>query len=372
MTHQRLPIRGPFQGVVSDLVAPQGPLTDFDDVLNFFVRKGRIQSRPKLATFISAAPVSNQYIRSFGSFKDANGLLHTFILVNYITGTTPAYMLTAGPTVNALAIPGLSAGQAGSSFPFAEAFTQSQVFFANGGYPLAYLDGSSAVQFAGNTPGTCRFLAVNANHLIQAYTIEPALGQTGSTFFPRRVRWSASGNPLEWNPANDFTAGVADLLDVPDEITGLSTLGRTTFIYRTNGITAMFPTGIGLAPFDFENYSVSPEGVGSIFPYALATYDNRTIFIANDDIYLFDATSFSKIGGPNRKKIFADLSSNQGVDNVWGRILPNWTLGFDFPCYILSIIGPNIAWGYTFDDGQWVRLSSSQGFLTAVRTVYTS
>lgn len=368
MTYQTLPIRGPFKGINSDTPSPESAPNEFDDIINFFVRKGRIQSRPQFNPFITPGSP----IRYEGKFKDANGNFHTFFLSNYVSGQTPAFMLSVGPpTLNPLGIPGLAAGQLGSNQIFTDAHIQNQVYFANGGYPLAYLDGSNAIQFAGDTPGTCNFLAVNANHLIQAYCIEPATGQTGSKVFPRRVRWSASGNTLEWDPLVDFTAGVNDILEVPDDITGINTLGRNSFIWRSNGITVMFPTGIGLSPFDFENFSLAPDGVGNFFPYSLATYTNWCTFVAQDNLYRFDVSSMTPIGGMSKKKIYADLASNIG-DSVWGRIVPNFTLGFDFLCYMLTIPGPNITWVYTFDDGQWVRLSSSAGYLTAVRTVYTS
>jgi hypothetical protein len=371
MTYQALPIRGPFQGINSDMPPPEGPPNAFDDVLNFFVRKGRIQSRPILNPFIASAG-GNPFIRYWGKFKDANANFHTFALANYNSGQTPAYMLTTGPpTLNPLLIPGLAAGQQGSSQLFTDAHIQNQIYFANGGYPLSYLDGSNAVQFAGDTPGTCNFLAVCANHLIQAYCIEPATGLTGSTIFPRRVRWSATNNPQEWNPATDFTAGFNDLLEVPDDITGLNTLGYSSFVWRSNGLTVMFPTGVALAPWNFSNYSLAPDGVGNFFPYSLATYTNWCTFVAQDNIYRFDVSSMTPIGGQSKKKIYADLAAASG-DSVWGRIVPNFTLGFDFLCYMLTIPGPNVTWIYTFDDGQWVRFSSSSGYLTAARTVYVS
>lgn len=372
MTYKSLPIRGPFKGINSDTPSPESQPNEFDDVLNFFVRKGRLHSRVQLATFVPTIP-NNQIGRYIGKFKDANGKLHTFVFAGYASGQTPAFMLTVGPpTLNPLAIPGLTAGQLGSNSLFTDAHIQNQIYFANGGYPLSYLDGSNAVQFAGDTPGTCNFLAVNANHLIQAYCIEPALGQTGSTTYPRRVRWSASGNPLEWSTATDFTAGLNDLLEIPDDITGINTLGYSSYVWRSNGVTVMYPTGDGLSPFDFFNYSLAPDGVGNFFPYSLATYTNWCNLVAQDNIYRFDTSSgFTPIGGLSRKKIYTDLASATG-DQVWGRVIPNLDLGFDFLCYMLTIPGPNVTWIYTYDDGQWVRFSSSQGYLTAVRTVYTS
>jgi hypothetical protein len=340
------------------------PATAFDDVLNFFVRKGVAHTRQRLDLF------TNQDLttpRTFGTFKDVLGNYHTFKLVNYPAGAPPAFALDSAGNWNALAIPGLASGQAGSNLPFAVAYIQNQLYFANLGYPLWYLDGSATVKSA-NSPGTCKFLAVNVNHLIQACTIEPP-PNTGGTIFPNRVRWSASNNPQQWDPGVDFTAGFNDLLDVPDEITGLSTNGRNTFVWRTNGLTVMFPTGLALAAFDFENFSNSPEGVGNMFPFALSTYDNQTASIAADDLYLFDGNSFAGFGGMNKKKIFADLASAAG-DVVWGKTIAGFP-GIDFKSYWLTIPGPNITWVFAFESQQWVRFSSSNGYLTALRTVAT-
>lgn len=362
MTHKQLPVRGPFGGVVSDLTSLQAPLTAFDDVLNFLVRKGKVQSRPQLLPYAANTP----NFKYLGKFKDANASLHSFGFADYANGVTPAYMFTAGGVVNPLVMANPIFGVFAFTNPPGVVYTQNQVYFANGGYPLSYLDGSNQVQTAGNTPGSCVFLAINVDHIIQANCTEPAI--TGKNY-PRRVRWSGQNTPLSWDPSADFTAGVNDLLDVPDDISGLMTLGRYTFVMRTNGITAMIPTG-QLGAFAFENFTTAPEGVGNIFPYAIAVYDNRGIFIANDDLRLFDGMNMQGIGGPNRKKIYADLASATGT--VIGNILPNFTLGFDLLCYLLTIPGPNVTWLYTFDDGQWVRFSSSAGPLQAARTVYTS
>lgn len=366
MTLKRFPLRGPFQGVVSDVPSPEGQPTDFDDVVNFLVRKGVVHTRPRLNLFSQDTTTP----RSFGTFKDLFGNFHTYKLVEYLSGQTPGYALDTLGAWNPLAFPALTAGQLGSTLPFAEAFTQNQVYFANGGYPLWYMDGSATIKVAGNVPGSCRFLAVNVSHLIEGYCIEPAPGTTGSLILPRRVRWSGSNNPQSWDPATDFTSGFNDLLDVPDEITGLSTNSRNSYVWRTNGITVMFPTGVGLAAFDFENFSIAPEGVGNAFPYALSTYDNRTAFISNYDLHLFDSSSFSDIGGMNTKRIFRDLADNTG-DVVWGKLIPGFP-GIDFLSYWLSIPGPDVTWVYSLKDNLWVRFASSVGLLTALRTVVTS
>jgi hypothetical protein len=385
MPNQQSVISGPFMGVVSDLTSPQGPPNDFDDISNFFVRKGALHTRPKLNLFSN--DVANvQRVSQIGSFQDANFNWHTYKLLDTHNSPTvfsaAAFLRPGGPPYNwdSLTMPSLPAGSLDIGLRYSRVTVGNIVIFCNGGYPVMYLDGSNTVQTLGDVPGTARYVTENANHVIIAYTQEPALGSPGATLFPRRVRWSGVNNPFEWATLTDFTAGSNDLLDVPDGITGLNTLGRNTYIWRSNGVTVMSPTGQGLTPWFFENFSISEDGIGSIFPYCLATYGNQCMFVARDNVYIFDGTSFTSVtgisqtaaSGANRRRIYNDLALSTTNPPPWATIIPNWTLGFDMLCYVLSIQrvdGVNITWVYTMEDGQWMRFSSAQGMPTAINSL---
>jgi hypothetical protein len=362
MTLVKIPLKPAgtqWGGVVSD-VPPPGGLAVFDDMRNFLCRKGRIITRPRLGAY--GAPPDGAIVRYMGTFLDAVNLYHTLVLT-----TQNAYLVTVGPVFNQLTYPGGVVNLSGTALPYGVATILNRVYFANGSVPVLFSDGEASVKKAGNVPGSAFFITVNEQSLILAATVEPEPGVVNSTFFPQRVRWSASGLPDEWDPVVDFSAGFNDLVEVPDVITGINTIGRNSYVFRTNGITVMYPTGnsgVGSLPFAFEDFSFAPLGVGNALPYSLATYGPRCVFVAEDDIYLFDGSTPQPIGYTNKKKIFADLASAAG-DSVTGGILPVLGPNFDFLAYYLSIPGPNVTWVFGYDEKSWMRIDSSAGFMSA-------
>lgn len=364
---ERLNIIGPFVGVV-DGPSPGEPPSAFDDVLNFLCRKKRIHTRPKLTTF--GSPPDGSIIRLVTSFVDVLGKIHTLALT-----TKNAFFITAGPVWNPLTYPGGITNLDGTALPYGWVNMLHRVYFSNGSKKVLFADGESSIKLAGNVQGTARFLAEQASHLILGYTTEPELGSPGSMNFGRRVRWSASGNPDAWDPSITFSAGLKEFEEVPDRLAGLFSLGRNTFVGRSNGFSVMYPTGIGTTPFAFEHFSTAPEGVGIAYPYTLSVYGNIAAFVAQDDIYVHTGFQIFPIGdtqGRNtKKKIFKDLSLASG-DHVWATIIPKLGPGVDYLSYWLTIPGVNVTWVYHFDEGNWVRFSSTQGRLTALGAVATS
>lgn len=354
---------GIWGGVVTDIPAPGG-LAAFDDMRNFLCRKGRIQLRPRLNAW--GTPPDGCRVRAMVTFLDAVNLYHTLVLT-----TNNAYMITPGPVWNLLTYPVGIADLSGTNLPYGLVNILSRIYFSNGSDSVLFSDGESSLKVAGDVPGAGLFMTQNADTLIIAATTEPAPGAINSTFFPNRVRWSAGGLPDEWDPLIDFSAGFNDLVEVPDVITGLTTLGRNTYVMRTNGITVMYPTGtsgLGVLPFDFEDFSFAPLGVGNAFPYSLATYGPRCVFVAEDDIYMFDGSTPQPIGYGNKKAIFKDLAQATG-DSVVGQILPVLGPNYDFLAYYLSIPGPDVAWVFGWDEKTWMRIDSGAGFMTALNFV---
>ncbi len=356
--YKQLSINGqPWQGIHDDIARPYAPLSAFDDIVNFFTLKGRIQTRPKLNTFGSATDGNPIYLQQ--SFKDKNGNYHTLVLT-----TVHAYAVTAGPVYNALTFPGAIVTLGGKSRPYGWAAINNRIYFSNSDTKVLYADGSSALQLAGNVQGGAHFMGVLASRLILAYTEE------NSNLYPRRLRWCRAGNPNNWT---SFSAGFADLMDVPDEIAGFATSGHTGLVFRSNGITAMQPTGIGTNPFAFDHFSVQPSGVGNQYPYSLASYGNQYIvFVSSDDIYSVGGLQLTPIGRSAKKKIFIDLGLATGT--VTGSIIPSLGPGMDFLSYWLVIpkSGSTAVWVYQFDDQTWVRFSSSFGTLTSISNIFTT
>lgn len=358
MPYEQLVVTGPFKGIVDNLPRPYKPKNCWDDVLNFFINNGRLMTRPRLNAY--GNPPDGAILRNAITFNDIQNNAHTLAL----TTQTP-YFITAGPVYHALTTPG-SISLAGTALPYGFAVMNGQVFFANGSVIGLYADGELSVKDASH-PGSWRFAGVLNDHMVTCYTTEPEPGAAGSIVFPQRVRWSNNGDPTDWAEAAGSTAGHTDLLEVPDFITGFATLGRSGYIYRTNGITLMTATGDSTAPFQFDQISNSFGGIGSLFPYALATYGNLSAFIGSSDLYGFDGNSITPFGGDAKNRIFPDLARATG-DVITGFITPNIGLRYQFLSYWLSIPGVS-TWIYSYDDQTWMRFSSSAGDMTALSLV---
>lgn len=365
MTHIPYPIGPPFKGIVSDVPAPGDPQA-FDECTNLLCRKSRIMTRPKLN--ILGPPPDGAPVRYMGTFLDVLGNKHTLCLT-----TLHAYFITGGNVYNLLS--GYDPGVNATGLPYAALNVIDRIYFCNGSDYIRYADGENSTKVSGNVPGSCAFLTTNASHIIGANWIETPPGVGGSRPYPKRVRWTANGVVVgvadDW--LTDPSAGVEDLIEVPDSITGLVTSGGNTFVYRYNGITQMTPTGVGTAPFRFTNMSAAPEGMGNIYPYGLAAYDVYVISISKDDIWLMvQGVSYQRIaGGKTKKRIFADLAQASG-DQVFGTVIPRFGSGFDFLSYWLTIPGLGITWVYNQEDDNWTRFTSQKGWLTALQGVILS
>lgn len=357
MAFDQLPIPGPYKGIVDNLPRPSKPANAWDDLLNFMPYKGRLITRPRLNAF--ADTPDGAILRNAITFSDILGNLHTLALT-----TANAYFVTSGPTFNLLTLPGGLANLTGTSLPYGYAMINSRVYFSNGSVQGLYADGESSIKDSTH-PGAWRYAGVLANHLVTCNTTEPEPGVVGSESFANRIRWSASGDANDWT---SFTAGFTDLLEVPDQITGFATLGRAGYIFRSNGITLMTPTGVGTSPFQFDQVTNAPQGVGNKYPYSLATFGGLSAFVASNDIYGFDGSTFTPFGGEAKKKIFADIADATG-DQVTGWIVPRLGTPFDFLSYWLSIPGVNVTWVYSYDDQAWSRFTSSSGRLTTIATI---
>jgi hypothetical protein len=377
MTYQQFPILGPFQGIVSDLPAPNKPHQAFDNSVNFVYRKGRIQSRPRLNDF--GAPPDGAIVRYMQTFESIVSTFHTLVLT-----TQHAYYLNAGGTYNILTMPGAipslaNAASTSNGYPFSAANIINRVYFSNGCQPLMYADGSQTLIDANTGAAVsggiaCRYMTVLASRLILGYTTEPVPGQSGSTEFTYRIRWCVSGNPDDWT---GFGSGFADVLEVPDRITGLVTLGRNAYLFRKNGISIISPTGDGLSPFAIENFSILPSGVGSVFPYALASYGNIAAFISNSEVFSFNGVELTPLaGGKVKKALYADLALAQTRGyQILGFIVANMGLSYDFLSYWICLAGEdlNIAWVYNFDEQTWQKFNFiGAGAASFVGTVATT
>jgi hypothetical protein len=346
----RKPIFGsPWGGWNDSAPSISLPASSFKQIINWLINKGAIFPLPTLTT--QPDPLSE--LLGGRTFRDGLGNLHTVVIKRsapgyYDPATFPVYNFV----VNADGSGGLSPQ---SNNPFAIEVMNNTLYFANGAPPLSYVDGDNNFYTAGDTPGTCFYLGKLASHLLQVCTVEPTATLATQTF-PNRVRYSASGNGNEWDNTVDFTAGVIDIPDVEDILTGWATLTNVGFAFRQNGITSFTPTGVGGSPFFVENFSIGPAGVGCFYAYTLAVYGYLCVFAAENDIYLFTSSAPQAIGGPAKKSIIRELgeASSFTTSSIIGSIEG---IG-DFLSYWLFIPQSNDSftstWVYHFDSQTWV------------------
>jgi hypothetical protein len=366
MTFTKVPIPGPYKGIVTDMPSAMDNQA-FDDVVNMFCRKGRLQTRPRWNT--ATAPPDGQAIRAMYTFQDALNFYHTIVLTS-----SNAYFLT-NPTgtalvFNRLNLPSGFANLSGTGLPYAYIELNQQFFFCNGSVPLMYADGSNAVQVAGDVPGACRYLTENSEQLIGAYWTNPAPGNTGSQQYPFLVQYSDTADPTTWTPAADNTAGSIDLIDSGGVITGLGTVGRNSYVLKQYGATVLYPTGVATQPFENEPFMWSKPGWGNFYPYSFVVWGPLIISITESaEVLLFDGTNFTRISsGKIRQQLAQDLalvSHDQIVCFGTSSMGP----GYDLEAYWISIPGPNIIWVHDLVEGTWQRMSSSTGWLTSTARV---
>ena len=405
MPLEQKPQVGPWKGI-ADRPGPYVPDRSWNDLLNIWPYFGRMITRPRLNDY-SQSP-DGATIWNLIPFLDVLGNLHDLVLTTRnaymitpgVTGATwngplllPAWdstityvandmvslsgityvALAASTNINPVGNPGtwapLDPNVNTTALPFANAIAQGRVYFSNGSAPGMYSDGETTLKSMKH-PGSFRGVGVLADHLITVDTTEPAPGISLSHRFPYRVRWSASGDPTSWVEQAGSSAGHVDLLEVPETISGYCTLVRTGFVAHTHGWTMMTPTGLGSRPFQFDTVSHAPKGVGVYYPQTLDVYGTIAVFVSEQDVYLFDGSSFTAIGGDAKPWIFADIQ-RAAADQIRGQIVARFNTRFAWLSYWLSMPSSRddqqpVTWIYAWDSQSWTRFRSARGRLTSI------
>lgn len=311
MPYQPKPIGPPWKGVVDNIPFLLAPTSSFKTATGFFVEKQRIRSCPQ-RTPLPLWPTSSGPQIGERSFVDAIGNVHTVIMT-----ATQAYYFVNGTYT-------LVASYNSSLVPVRTEVFQNVLIFTNGTGPPVTIDGSATSgTISLPTNGSCFYLGKLAGRMLYLNLIEPGPGQPGQTNWSRRFRWSKLQDP---NNFTDFTSGVTDVPEIEDNISGYATQGALGYIYRTNGITVITPTGSISPTFFVENYAAGP-GIGNFYPFSLAQWGNTTAFISQEEVQLFNPLLGppQPIGQQACRSIFADLEQASGY--VVGAFLP--TLGFE-------------------------------------------
>lgn len=198
-------------------------------------------------------------------------------------------------------------------------------------------------------PTTSQYICSAAGHLVLGVTTESA------QIFPRRVRWSAVGNPanynttvvpniIPWTPdANLNDAGYFDLPDEIGVIQGIATLGQNAFIiYGTKAIYMASYVGLPLV-WSFQRMVVNE---GLYMPYSLINYNNAHFFLDTNDFKIYNGgQSTQRIGIDKVCTWFFSDFNTSNYSNIYGFAHP-----------ILPIVG----WVYVQRDDASLDFSAAR------------
>lgn len=141
----------------------------------------------------------------------------------------------------------------------------------------------------GGSPPKAKYAQSFGPYLVLAYIIDG-----GDTFYSR-VQWCDTGDPESWTPAGDSNAGSGDLLEDPEDITGMGVFGNFLTIHKANSIYL----GQLVTTSDVFRFDRKATGVGAV---AGATIQNipsgEQIFLASDGLHLFNGITAPLIDSP--------------------------------------------------------------------------
>jgi len=353
MPQIELTYKGLWKGIDTSL-----PETDIDPaaspfINNFILRKGEIRTRFALKN-ICLAPPDGTPVLGLTSFIDLNGLVHTVAITQLAV-----YQLSyAFSGINYRGNPWLVIANfpsTQSNIPYSIGNFQGILFFTNGSSSVWQWNGISNVIInvgnlaAGGTVGA-NFLIELAGRMVLASTIENGVSK------PFRVRWSPVNLASNtFDPSINIGAGFNDMFDCPDTITGLLPIGRTGYVFRSNGISEMLPTsGQGLA-FDFNHLWASDRGIGNAYPQTLAGFGPLGIFGSGEAFYKITPNSFDDISKGATDSILEDIFNRTGL--VQATILPYFSTKYPYTVYMLNIqIGADtVQWLHDLKEGSWTR-----------------
>jgi len=167
----------------------------------------------------------------------------------------------------------------------------------------------------GGSPPLARFVQSFGPYLVLGYITD-----SGDIFYSR-VQWSDTGDPETWTGGN---AGSEDLLDDPEDMTGLGLVSGFLTVHKTNSIYL----GQLVTTSDVFRFERKATGVGTIANNTIANIPSgEQIFLASDGIHLFNGVTAPLIDSPIQDEIREEMNptyayKSQGVfvkelDEYW-------------------------------------------------------
>ena len=222
-----------------------------------------------------------------------------------------------------------------------------------------------------------KYCMVVTNYLITAFTNMPSdasvdPNSSNHPIRPNRFNWSAPFAYSTWDPADAVLprgAGYNTIASVSDSVTGCFAMGNVGYILRTQGLTQISPTGIGIQPFDTTDLWDSQFGIGCSYPDSFDQYGLLAMWVNDNNVYAFFVGGMPQgIADAIQSDLFADINKYENTDGVYTRVsgaISNTSENSRNPelTYSLAIlyntVGSKIlgcvVWTYTWSTKSWTR-----------------
>lgn len=169
----------------------------------------------------------------------------------------------------------------------------------------------------GGSPPKVKFLQAFNSYLVTANIVDDGSGNS----FAARVQWPQTANPESWTGGN---SGSVDLLEDPEDITGVGLFGNLLTVHKANSIyVGQVVTTSAIFRFDRK-----ATGVGTVANATIANIPTgEQIFLAADGLHLFNGITAPLVDSPIQDEMReemnpASITKSQGLfveelDEYW-------------------------------------------------------
>jgi hypothetical protein len=143
----------------------------------------------------------------------------------------------------------------------------------------------------GGSPPKCRYLQAFGPYLVLGY-----ITSGGDTFYSR-VQWCDTGDPETWSGGN---AGSQDLLDDPEDMTGLGLMGSYLTVHKQKSIYI----GQLVSSSEVIRFDRRATGVGTVAGATIQPIPSgQQVFLGSEGLHIFDGNNAPLIESPIQDEI---------------------------------------------------------------------
>jgi hypothetical protein len=158
------------------------------------------------------------------------------------------------------------------------------------------ISGSDAA--LGGSPPLARHAIAYGPYLVLAYITDG-----GNTYYSR-VQWCDTGDPETWS-GTGTNAGSQDLIDDPEDITGLGVFGNALTVHKSTSIYV----GQLVTTADVFRFDRKATGVGAVSGATIQNIPSgEQIFLATDGIHLFNGVTAPLIDSPVQDELREEMN----------------------------------------------------------------